>query len=181
MKFINKESIPKITKCKECALFKAHRIVSRFITKSKTLKKLFFRITYNLIVMNIIINKNRWISYVICFTTDFHLIYTHSNKIQIIETFIRTIHFIETKYENKVILVRVMIRDQNRISHVRKSRPWQRLERHVIYVDCQEKSIWLHTIDLKSTIDINRSSQQLSTSKSNRPVDLLQVKQFRSI
>ena len=75
----------------------------------------------------------------------------------------------------------VMIKDQNRIKHVRESRSWQRLERHVIYVDCQERSIWLHKIDLKSTIDINRSDRQLLTSKNNRPVDLLQIKRLRFI
>ena len=34
------------------------------------------------------------------------MIYTHSSKIQIIETLIRAIHIIETKYENKMMFVR---------------------------------------------------------------------------
>ena len=75
----------------------------------------------------------------------------------------------------------VMIRDQNKINHMRKSRSWQRFERHVIYIDCQEKSIWLHKINLKLTVEINRLNQQLSILKNNRPVDLLQIERLRLI
>ena len=75
----------------------------------------------------------------------------------------------------------VMIRDQNRVNHVRESKSWQKFERHVIYVDCQERSIWLHKVDLKSTVDINRSSWHLLISKNNRLVDLLWIERLRSI
>ena len=105
MKFINKESVFKTNKCEKCAFFKAHKIVSRFFEKSKTSEKSFFWITYDFVVMNTIMNKNQWISHVTCFTIDFHMIYIHLNKIQIIETFIQVIHIIETKYENKMMFV----------------------------------------------------------------------------
>ena len=58
IKFIDKESILKINKCETCTFVKAHKIVSRFFEKSKISKKLFFRIIYDLIIMNTIINKN---------------------------------------------------------------------------------------------------------------------------
>ena len=80
MKFTDKKSVPKTNKCEECAFFKAHKIVSRSFEKSETSKKSFFRITYDLVAMNTIMNKNQWISHVTCFTIGFHMIYTHSNK-----------------------------------------------------------------------------------------------------
>ena len=106
MKFIDKESVSKINKCETCTFIKTHKIVSRSFEKSKTSKKSFFRITYDLVVMNTIMNKNQWIFHVTCFTIDFHLIYIHSNKIQITETLIQVIYVIETKYENKMMFIR---------------------------------------------------------------------------
>ena len=106
MKFTDKKSISKINKCEICAFIKTHKIVLRFFKKSKTSKKSFFRITYDLVVMNTIMNKNQWIFHVTCFTINFHLIYIHLNKIQIIKTFIQIIHIIKTEYKDKVMFVR---------------------------------------------------------------------------
>ena len=80
MKLINQKSVLKINKCEECAFAKAHKIVSRFFDKLKTSEKLFFRITYDFIVMNTAMNKNQWISHVTCFIIDFYMIYIHLSK-----------------------------------------------------------------------------------------------------
>ena len=53
------EIIFKINKCEIYALIKAHKIIFRFFAKSETLDKLFFCITYDLIQLNIIMNKNQ--------------------------------------------------------------------------------------------------------------------------
>ena len=106
MKFINQESVFKINKCEECAFAKVHKIVSRFFDKSETSEKSFFCITYDLIVINTAMNKNQWIFHITCFTIDFHMIYIHLSKVQIIEMLIRVIYIIKTKYENKIIFVR---------------------------------------------------------------------------
>ena len=106
MKLINQKSVLKINKCEECAFAKAHKIVSRFLDKSETSEKSFFRITYDLIVMSTTMNKDQEISHVACFTIDFHMIYIHLSKTQITETLIRIIHIIKTRYEDKVIFVR---------------------------------------------------------------------------
>ena len=52
------EAVFKINKCKICALAKAHKLIFRFSAKSKISNKLFFRVTYDLIQLNIIMNKN---------------------------------------------------------------------------------------------------------------------------
>ena len=106
MKFINQKSVFKINKCEECAFTKAYKIVSRFFDKLETSEKSFFCITYDLIVINIAMNKDQWIFYVTCFIIDFHMIYTHSSKTQIIKILIRVIYIIKTKYENKIVFVR---------------------------------------------------------------------------
>ena len=58
VKLINQKSVFKINKCEKCALTKAHKIVLCFFNKSETSEKLFFRIIYNLIVMNTAMNKD---------------------------------------------------------------------------------------------------------------------------
>ena len=58
IKLTDKKSVFKINQCEEYTLFKGNKIVSRFITKSETSKKLFFCIIYDLIVINTTINKN---------------------------------------------------------------------------------------------------------------------------
>ena len=106
MKFTDKESVLKINKCEECVLSKAYRIVSRFFEKSEISQKTFFDIIYDFVVMSTIMNKDQWISHVTCSTIGFHMIYTHLSKAQVIETLIRVIHIIGTRYEGKVVFVR---------------------------------------------------------------------------
>ena len=106
MKLINKNKMSLTSKCEECALFKAHKIVFKSSEKFKISNKSFYRIIYNLINMTTTLNKHKWISHVKCFETDFHMIYTHENKEQITKMLIRIIHIIETKYENKIVFVR---------------------------------------------------------------------------
>ena len=100
------ETVSKINKCEICALIKAHILIFRFSAKSKTSNKSFFRITYDLIQLNIIMNKNQWISHVACFKYDFHLIYTHAHKLKAFEIIIKVINLIKTKYNDKVIFIK---------------------------------------------------------------------------
>ena len=53
------EAISKINKCKICALIKAYILIFKFSAKSKILNQSFFHITYDLIQLNIIMNKNQ--------------------------------------------------------------------------------------------------------------------------
>ncbi|KAG6995781.1 hypothetical protein G7Y79_00042g078860 [Physcia stellaris] len=102
----NKDKVPLTNKCEECALSKAHRIVSKSPVKSETSDKPFYRITYDLIDMTTALNKHKWISHVACSETGFHMIYTHESKGQATEVLIRAIHTIETRYNGKVVFVR---------------------------------------------------------------------------
>ena len=52
------ETISKTNKCEICVLTKAHMLISQFFAKSKTSDKSFFRITYDLIQLNTVMNKN---------------------------------------------------------------------------------------------------------------------------
>ena len=88
-------AVSKINKCKICALAKAHKIVSRFSAKAKTSDKLFFCITYDLIQLNAIMNKNQWISHIACFEYDFYLVFIHAHKLKAIEIFIKFINIIK--------------------------------------------------------------------------------------
>ena len=45
-------------KCKTCALFKAHRLIFRFIEKLKHFNKTFHRIIYDFMQFIAVINKN---------------------------------------------------------------------------------------------------------------------------
>lgn len=102
----DKEPVPKTNKCEECALSKAHKLVSRSPDKSETSDKPFFRINFDLIAMTTAMNKDQWISHIACYATGFHMIYTHPSKAQATETLIRAIHTIETRYGGKVVFVR---------------------------------------------------------------------------
>lgn len=102
----NKDQVPPTNKCDECALSKAHRIVSRSSEKSETSSKPFYRITYDLIDMTTALNKHKWISHVACSETNFHMVYTHASKGSATEILIRAIHTIETRYQGKVVFVR---------------------------------------------------------------------------
>ena len=106
MKFTNKKTVSAINECEECALAKAHRIISRSSSKSETSNKSFYRITYDLIDMNTTMNKNQWISHIVCFEIDFHMIYTHRFKSQAVEIIIKIIHIIEIKYNDHVVFFR---------------------------------------------------------------------------
>ena len=46
-------------KCETCALFKAHRLVFRFIEKSEFFNKFFHRIIYDLMQLIAVMNKNK--------------------------------------------------------------------------------------------------------------------------
>ena len=46
-------------KCKICALFKAHRLVFRFIEKSKHFNKSFHQIIYDFMQFIVVINKDK--------------------------------------------------------------------------------------------------------------------------
>lgn len=100
------EAVPTTNKCEECALSKAHRIISRSSEKSETSNKPFFRITYDLIEMTTALNRDQWISHIACSITDFHMVYTHPHKSQATDILIRAIHTIETRYGGKVVFVR---------------------------------------------------------------------------
>ena len=102
----NKDKVPLTNKCEECALSKAHRIVSRSPTKSETSDRPFYRITYDLIDMTKALNNHKWISHVACSETGFHMVYTHESKGSATEVLIRAIHTIETRYKGKVVFVR---------------------------------------------------------------------------
>ena len=102
---INK-AVFKINKCEICILTKTYKLIFQFSAKSKTSDKSFFRITYDLIQLNIIMNKNQWISHVICFEYNFYLIYIHAYKSKTSEIIIKIINFIETKYNNKVMFIK---------------------------------------------------------------------------
>ena len=106
VELINRDKVPLTNKCEECALSKAHRIVSRSPEKSETSNKPFYRITYDLIDMTTALNKHKWISHIACSETDFHMIYTHESKGSATEVLIRAIHTIETRYKRKVVFVR---------------------------------------------------------------------------
>ena len=99
-------AVSKINKCKICALAKAHKIIFRFSAKAKTSNKSFFNVTYNLIQLNAIMNKNQWISHVACFEYNFYLMFTHAYKSEAIEILIKIINIIEIEYNDKVIFVR---------------------------------------------------------------------------
>ena len=100
------EAVFKINKCEICALAKAYKLIFRSFAKSETSDKSFFRIMYDLIQLNIVMNKDQWISHVSCFEYDFHLIYTHAHKSEASEIIIKAINLIETKYNDKVMFVK---------------------------------------------------------------------------
>lgn len=102
----NKESVSATNECEECALSKAHRIISRSPLKSETSDKPFYRITYDLIDMSTAMNKDHWISHFACSETDFHMVYTHKLKSEAVEIIIRAIHTIETRYKGRVVFFR---------------------------------------------------------------------------
>ena len=51
-------------------------------------------------------NKNQWISHVVCSEYDFHLIYTHAHKSETSEIIIKIINLIETKYNGKMMFIK---------------------------------------------------------------------------
>ena len=57
MKITSDEKIP--NKCETCALFKAHRLVFRFIEKSEFFNKFFHRIIYDLMQLIAVMNKDK--------------------------------------------------------------------------------------------------------------------------
>ena len=52
-------------------------------------------------------NKDQWIFYVACFEYDFHLIYTYAHKSEASEIIIKVINFIETKYNDKMMFIKL--------------------------------------------------------------------------
>ena len=57
MKIISDEQIS--NKCETCALFKAHKLIFRFIEKSEFFNKSFHRIIYDLMQLITVMNKNK--------------------------------------------------------------------------------------------------------------------------
>ena len=53
------EAISKTNKYEICVLTKTHKLIFQFSAKSKTSDKSFFRIIYDLIQLNIVMNKNQ--------------------------------------------------------------------------------------------------------------------------
>ena len=71
-------------KCETCGLFKAHKLVFRFIAKLKHCNKFFHRIIYDFMQFIAVMNKNKWIFHFICFKYSFNLIVIYSQKSDVI-------------------------------------------------------------------------------------------------
>ena len=103
---IDSKAIFKINKCEICALTKAQKIISRSSAKFKMSEKSFFQIIYNLIDLDVVMNKDQWIFHIIYSEYDFHMIFTHRNKSQATNILIKVINIIKIRYGDKVMFSR---------------------------------------------------------------------------
>ena len=103
---IDSKAVFKTNECEIYALAKAQKRVSRSSTKFEILKKLFFRIIYDLIDLDAVMKKNQWISHIICSEYNFHMIFTHRNKSQATDILIKVINIIKIKYSDKMMFIR---------------------------------------------------------------------------
>jgi hypothetical protein len=103
----DRENVSKINECETCALFKAHRIISRSSDIAETSDKSFYRITYDLMQLSSALSRDEWVSHFACYVIDFNLIFTHVKKFDASRIIRETINLIETRFnEAKVVFIR---------------------------------------------------------------------------
>ena len=108
IKIDNKESaqVPRTNECETCALTKSQRIVSRSPDVSEDSDKPFYRITFDLLHHDPALNGDQWTTHIACRSTDFNLVFTHSNKSDAPKIILDAIALIETRYNGKVVFFR---------------------------------------------------------------------------
>ena len=52
-------------------------------------------------------NKNQWISYIICSEYNFYIIFIYRNKLQATNIFIKIINIIKIKYSDKIMFIKL--------------------------------------------------------------------------
>ena len=107
IKISNDKKTSKTNECETCALSKAHQIIFRFNQKSEFSKeKSFHRVTYDLMQLNSIMNKDQWISHLACFENDFNLVFTHSRKSNATNIVKKGLKIMQTKFNARVMFFR---------------------------------------------------------------------------
>ena len=100
-------NVPSINQCQSCAFAKTHRMISRFFDNAKISSNLFFRITFDLIQLAPVYNKDEWIFHLICHVIDFNMIFIHSKKSETTKILRKAIKLIETRFNRKIIFIRI--------------------------------------------------------------------------
>jgi hypothetical protein len=97
----------KTHECESCALSKMHKIISRSAKNVETSDKSFFRVTYDLMQLGLVFNKNEWVSHFACHAIDFNLVFTHEKKFDASRIVREAINLIETRFSSvKVMFIR---------------------------------------------------------------------------
>ena len=90
-----------------CVLSKAHRIISRSIINVESFEILFYQVTFDLMLLQSTMNRDKWIFHLVCHFIDFNLIYTHSRKFNVVRILIEIFNMIETRFKRKIMFFRL--------------------------------------------------------------------------
>ena len=99
-------SIPRTNQCESCALTKAREIISRKSDNEEYSAASFYRISYDFIQMHLSLNKDQWISHIVCYLIDFNILFTHRIKGEASMLLRKAVNTIENRFNRKIVFIR---------------------------------------------------------------------------